>query len=1028
MWNEGSIPLGELVLSDSTLYGSTGTGGDEGRGTVFKINTNGSGFAVLKSFNGDDGNSPRSSLTLSGSTIYGTTSQAYEGTSTNWGTVFMIRTDGTGFHVLKYFPDREEGCPCGSLVMSGTNLYGTTTYGGGSSDSGVVFALSLHSPILTYAPESHTAPVGSTTGFHAGADGAPELIYQWFFNSTNVITEPTTNSDLILTNIQVPQSGIYTVVVTNNFGAVTSSPAILDVSPEPVIAETIPLTQKAGVGAKVELAVTAFGALPLAYQWFHDATNAVVDGTNSVLRLTDVQVAQSGEYVVVVTNGFGSVTSSPVILDVEQMVVTRCSDEALRVAMAPGGTVSFACDGTITLSNTIAVCTDTLLDPAGHNITISGGSAVRVFSVATNVNFTLSNVTIADGNCTNGAGILNDGGTLILNHVDFERNVASVTESTPEYWNRPGPEGGAIWNRAGTVNATNCTFSGNQVLDGREELGSDSKGGAVRNESGVFNLDDCTFVDNRACASNLPGVNGLGGAIHNGGTAKVVRCTFLQNSAIGGGWSEESAPYANGGNGGSGFGGAIYNQGSLAVQESALLNNVAVGVKGGDGCGGGIAGNPPYYYEVIPGGPGGQGGAGGGGAVFNGGTANLQNTTIALNTGTGGAGGLGGRGGYFWEIFIPPGQDGSDGSAVGAILDATGMLHATNCTLVANVAMESSCGGLQSTGAVLVNTILASNSPVNCAGTIIDLGHNLSSDDSCSFTNVGSLNDADPMLGPLADNGGPTWTMALLPGSPAIDSGDDAAAPATDQRGVPRPFGAASDIGAYECSAPILTALPPDQTAEAGSSVDFSVDAFGGPGTGYLWFFKGTDLISFGTNCGTELPDVQPSQSGGYTVLVTNAFGAVTSAPVMLNVIAPVGRRPVPAITLFGEAGEPKGIESSDSLSSGANWEAVTPMALSDTAQLYIDLSLPLPPTRFYRGWQAAGSSPAPLLDMHLVPAIKLTGNVGDSLRLDYINQYGPTDAWVTMDTVRLTNASQLYFDVSSIGQPRRLYRIVPVP
>ena len=53
---------------------------------------------------------------------------------------------------------------------------------------------------------------------------------------------------------------------------------------------------------------------------------------------------------------------------------------------------------------------------------------------------------------------------------------------------------------------------------------------------------------------------------------------------------------------------------------------------------------------------------------------------------------------------------------------------------------------------------------------------------------------------------------------------------------------------------------------------------------------------------------------------------------------------------------------------------------------------------------------------------------MGDSLRLDYINQFGPTDAWVTLATVTLTCTSQLYFDVSAPGQPQRLYRIVPLP
>ena len=63
---------------------------------------------------------------------------------------------------------------------------------------------------------------------------------------------------------------------------------------------------------------------------------------------------------------------------------------------------------------------------------------------------------------------------------------------------------------------------------------------------------------------------------------------------------------------------------------------------------------------------------------------------------------------------------------------------------------------------------------------------------------VGDLFNMNPLLGPLRDNGGPTPTQALLPGSPAIDHGDDAGCPTADQRGVPRPRGAACDIGAYE--------------------------------------------------------------------------------------------------------------------------------------------------------------------------------------------------------------------------------------
>jgi hypothetical protein len=107
-----------------------------------------------------------------------------------------------------------------------------------------------------------------------------------------------------------------------------------------------------------------------------------------------------------------------------------------------------------------------------------------------------------------------------------------------------------------------------------------------------------------------------------------------------------------------------------------------------------------------------------------------------------------------------------------------------------------------------VNTLLSGNAPGgNCSGTIIDAGHNLSSDSSYVFTNVGSLNNTDAKLGPLADNGGPTLTMALLPGSPAIDAGNTSLAPTADQRGVPRPFSLAADIGAFEFW-PTLRASP----------------------------------------------------------------------------------------------------------------------------------------------------------------------------------------------------------------------------
>jgi hypothetical protein len=136
----------------------------------------------------------------------------------------------------------------------------------------------------------------------------------------------------------------------------------------------------------------------------------------------------------------------------------------------------------------------------------------------------------------------------------------------------------------------------------------------------------------------------------------------------------------------------------------------------------------------------------------------------------------------------------------------------SNSTLSGNSAPNG--GGILNGGgatATLKNTIVAKSlSGGSCSGIITNDGYNLDSDNTCFFgTNNNSLSGVDPMLGPLADNGGPTKTHALLEGSPAIDKGNSFSA-TTDQRGLPRPSNFVdivnatdgSDIGAFELQAP----------------------------------------------------------------------------------------------------------------------------------------------------------------------------------------------------------------------------------
>src|SRR5437667_4168229 len=121
--------LAGLVLSGDTLLGTAGYGGTYYRGTIFKINTNGTAFTNLYSFSptNSGGAEPYAGLTLYGSTLYGTASAG--GGSGN-GTVFGINTDGTDFTVLHTFTATNDdgACPFGGLVLSGNTLYGTTAH------------------------------------------------------------------------------------------------------------------------------------------------------------------------------------------------------------------------------------------------------------------------------------------------------------------------------------------------------------------------------------------------------------------------------------------------------------------------------------------------------------------------------------------------------------------------------------------------------------------------------------------------------------------------------------------------------------------------------------------------------------------------------------------------------------------------------------------------------------------------------------------------------------------------------------
>jgi uncharacterized repeat protein (TIGR03803 family) len=164
---EGTAPGAILILSGNTLYGEALQGGTAGNGTVFGVNTNGTVFTNVHNFTNSDGNFPIGGLVLSGTTLYGT---AFGGGSNGVGSVFAVNTDGSSFTNLHVFTNGDGAFPQVALVLSAHTLYGTTL-NGGKTGNGTVFAVNTDGSGFTNL-YSFTATVTNSSGARTNGDGA----------------------------------------------------------------------------------------------------------------------------------------------------------------------------------------------------------------------------------------------------------------------------------------------------------------------------------------------------------------------------------------------------------------------------------------------------------------------------------------------------------------------------------------------------------------------------------------------------------------------------------------------------------------------------------------------------------------------------------------------------------------------------------------------------------------------------------------------------------------------------------------
>jgi fibronectin-binding autotransporter adhesin len=496
----------------------------------------------------------------------------------------------------------------------------------------------------------------------------------------------------------------------------------------------------------------------------------------------------------------------------------------LRAAAAAGGETKFSASGTITLTSPVAFNLPTTLDANGHTVIIDGQTQTRLLEVNSGAELTLKGLALVNGwhrgtnssvaggaaaGPAHGGAIYNTGGSVTAISCVFSNNLAiggSGNVSGSPLWaiNDGGPGlGGAIFQSFGSLVISNSLFSKNGSYAGYGKTSTSSYGGAICALAGFIKIDQTDFTTNTAAGSINGFVGGgetrggalyidaqsltlqrsrffgnvadgfnnapaYGGAIFTASGTNRIEFTFFSGNTAKGGPGR--GPTGSSGNSGApAFGGALHvaTNAFTLVDTSAFISNTAIG------------GQRPFNFVYAY-------GTAYGGAVAVHGTTRIINSTFAANA----AYTVAVQDGSF---SLPPNGRG------GAVYNAN-VTSFNHVTVANNNSLDPILVSASGTFS-LTNSLFARDSGTTAGSGLIDGGNNLSATATPAFARSTSANNLNLKLGPLGDYGGPTPTIVLLAGSPAIDAAIETNV-SIDQRGHARPFGAGFDVGAFESSPP----------------------------------------------------------------------------------------------------------------------------------------------------------------------------------------------------------------------------------
>lgn len=458
-------------------------------------------------------------------------------------------------------------------------------------------------------------------------------------------------------------------------------------------------------------------------------------------------------------------------------------------------------------------------------VTVDAGGASRVLLMPLDSWAVISNLTFRGGHAATGGGLHITGFLTLVN--------CTITGNTAD-----GNGGGLLfYDGAGSIVLNNCTVSGNRAGASNNTYGN---GGGIVNY-GFMYLTNCTISGNVANAGSF--YPGNGGGLWNAHALNLANCAVSGNTA------------AN-------DGGGVFNySGTVAMTDSTVSGNSAV-LHGGGIFNINVASATVNLTRcTISGNTAVQSGGG----IRNNGTMALVNCTISGNTAD--------------PQFVSPGAGGG--------IAQYGPATLTNCTIAGNTGTN---GGGMLTGTTsnvttnMINTIVAGNSarreapdidgPVNSLGfNLIGITDGNSGWVSTDLTGT-SAQPLDPLLGPLGNNGGPTETMALRRGSPAIKKGTTVAGITTDQRNLP--VDNPPDIGAFQTQVPTTPAPLPGFAVGAGAGGTPLVNVYDGAGAlirviqAYQSTFRGGVHVATADVNGDDIPDLitAPGFGGGPVIRI----------------------------------------------------------------------------------------------------------------------------------------------------------------